>query len=317
MKRPWHKGWNLYWVSSDGEEDCFVIARNARSAARVDADYCGFDAADLSVTRVRAIPSQVAMAWKRRRIREKKGRVGWPWYADRWLLQKLSAHFRERDGVAETLIDEVVYSQGGDGPAPPRPIGRKYLEEFRAEKKFTSYGHEDTYSPSQMTLFSLLGICIARCQEIEHLIAHSFVLGAMAPSERRREQTIGELIKSWKRKTLGQMLRIIDEGYEIEPTVRASFELFLKMRNRLVHGLTTDDQYDIRSSWGQDEMIAFLTLFELVSRPVREMFRSSFYASIEIGNTTLLANEPEKQISLSKREKKQVWRFVHFFKVRQ
>src|SRR4051812_19144861 len=128
MTRPWHKGWNLYWVASDGEEDCFVVARNARSAARVDADYCGFEPSDLSVTRVTSIPTQIAIAWKRRNARDKEARISWPWYAERWMLQKLGAHFRDRDQISETLLDDVVYTQGADTPIPPRPIGRKYLK---------------------------------------------------------------------------------------------------------------------------------------------------------------------------------------------
>jgi hypothetical protein len=28
-------GWNLHWVTSDGFEDCFVAARNARSARSI------------------------------------------------------------------------------------------------------------------------------------------------------------------------------------------------------------------------------------------------------------------------------------------
>jgi hypothetical protein len=312
MKASSHNGWNLYWVASDGEEDCFVVARNSRSAARVDADYCGFEASDLTVGRVKRIPTPLALAWERRSARE-GNRNAWPWYADRWLLRKLGANFRERENLSETLMDDVVYTRGADHSIPPRTIGRRYLNEFRAVKMFTSYGHEDKYSSSRMTLFTLLGICIARCQEIEHLVAHSFILGALAPSERRGNSTISELIQRWKRKTFGQMLRVIDEAYEIEATVRASFQLFLEMRNHLVHGLTTDERFNIHSAWGQDETIAFLTMFELISRSVRQMFRSSFYASINYGNTYLLRGKAEKRHKLNKRQQKQISWFAEFF----
>lgn len=307
--------WNLYWVSSDGEEDCFVVARNLRSAARVDADHCGFDASDLTVSRVKAVPEPLARLW------EKKGRKEghyhpWPWYADRWLLRKLGARFREREGLSETLIDDVVYSNGSDGPVRPRLVGRKYLEEFRAVKAFARYGHEDRYSPSQSTLLTLLGMCVARCQEIEHLIAHSFILGGLIETERRKYKTILDLTCGWKRKTLGQMLRLIEDGYEIEPTIHASLQLFLQMRNQLVHGLTTHDQYDIRTSWGQDETIAFLSLFELISRPIRQAFRASLYASIDYGNSYLLREDPGSHHELTKRQKNQIPLFATFFKPR-
>lgn len=40
---PKSNTWNLYWVESDGIEDCFVVARNSRSACRVEIDENGFD----------------------------------------------------------------------------------------------------------------------------------------------------------------------------------------------------------------------------------------------------------------------------------
>jgi hypothetical protein len=47
------------------------------------------------------------------------------------------------------------------------------------------------------------------------------------------------------------MLRSIEEGYEIEPIVHASFNLFKDMRNQLVHGLTASDKYDIQTLGGK------------------------------------------------------------------
>lgn len=311
-----HSGWNLYWVSSDGEEDCFIVARNSRSAQRVDAEYCGFDRDDVHATRAKAIPKKILNDWEKRRSKNSH-RQPLPWYADAWLLRRLGASFRDREHLSETLIDDVVYTNSPNGPVRPRVIGRRHLTEFRAIKAFQRYGHEDHYSQSQMTLFGILGICVARAQEIEHLIAHSFVLGAIAESERRKNQTIGELIKSWKRKTLGQMLRTIESNWDIDPTVHASLQLFLEMRNQLVHGLTTSERYDIRTSWGQDETIGFLSLFELVSRPLREAFKASLYASIDIGNTHLLKDEPEKQHLLTVRQRKKIGLFAALFSPKQ
>lgn len=307
-----HSGWNLYWASSDGDEDCFIVARNSRSAQRVDVEYCGFESGDVLATRVKAIPKEILLKWEGHRAKERH-RHPLPWYADKWLLSRLGASFREREHLWETLIDDVVYTNALDGPVRPRVIGRRYLTEFRAVKAFQRYGHEDRYSQPQMTLFTILGICIARAQEIEHLIAHSFVFGVSAESERRKSQTISELIKSWKRKTLGQMLRTIELNWDIEPTVHASLQLFLQMRNELVHGLTTSEQYDIHTSWGQDETMGILTLFELISRPLREAFQASLYASIDIGNNHLLKNEPDKHHPLTARQRKKIGFFVASF----
>ena len=313
LPRGTHSGWNLYWVSSDGDEDCFVVARNSRSARCVEANYCGFDADDCHATRIKAIPTKELTAWEKRRSSSNAAPHPLPWYADTWLLKRLGAAFRDRDNLDEILIDDVVYTRGDEGPVPPRTIGRRYLTEFNNVKVFQRYGHEDRYSASQMTLFSILGICVARVQEIEHLIAHSFVLGAIAESERRKNQTISELIDSWKRKTLGQMLHVIEQSWTIEPTVHASLRLFLKMRNELIHGLTTSERYDIHTSWGQDETVGFLSLFELISRPLREAFKASLYASIDIGNTHLLKGEPEKHHKLSARQQKKISLFAAFF----
>jgi hypothetical protein len=311
-----HSGWNLYWASSDGDEDCFIVARNSRSAQRVDVEYCGFEQGDVCAIRVKAIPKEVFVKWDRRRAKERI-KHPLPWYADRWLLSQLGASFRERDHLRETLIDDVVYTNDPNGPVRPRTIGRRYLTEFRTVKVFQRYGHEDRYSPSQMSLFAILGICIARVQEIEHLIAHSFILGAIVKPEHRKNLTIAELVKNWKRKTLGQMLRAVESSWEIHSTVHASLELFLEMRNELVHGLTTSDRYDIHTSWGQDETVCFLTLFELISRPLREAFQASFYASIDFGNKHLLKDEPAKHYQLTARQRKKISLFVAFFSLKQ
>lgn len=132
--------WSLYWLSSDGEEDCFVVARNTRSAAKVDEDYCGFEHGYVAASKVCSIPADVASRWIKKRKKE------WhlfelPWYADNWVLKQLGAQFRERDNLHETLIDDVVYTQSNDGPIPPRLIGRKHLLELQSIKAFKRYGH--------------------------------------------------------------------------------------------------------------------------------------------------------------------------------
>jgi hypothetical protein len=92
------------------------------------------------------------------------------------------------------------------------------------------------------------------------------------------------------------MLKSIEEGFEIHPALHAGYRLFLEMRNKLVHGLTTSDQFNIRTAWGQSELICYLPFFELVSRLVRNSFEASLYASIEIGNRYL---SPERPVALS------------------
>jgi hypothetical protein len=76
------------------------------------------------------------------------------------------------------------------------------------------------------------------------------------------------------------MPRCIEEAWEIEPTLKANLELFLANRNLLIHGITTDERFDIRTHWGREELLAFLSFFDLHARIVKAAFRSSYYASI-------------------------------------
>lgn len=305
-------GWTLYWVASDGEEDCFVVARNSRSAVSVDANYCGFESRDLTAYRVKPIPMSIARAFKKR-SEEEGDPCQWPWYADEWLLKKLGAQMRDRDGITESLIDDTVYTRGAK--ISPRLIGRKFLRTFFKSRMVTRFGHDDKYSPSQTQIFTILGVCVARCQEIESLIAHSFIL-AVSDCEQRKYKTVRDIIKGWKAKTLGQMLRSIEQGYQIEHRLHASLNLFLRMRNQLIHGLTTCEQYDIESTWGQDELIAFLALFEFLSRWVRRAFRASFYASILFANQHANGGNQEGQQTLTRRQLKEASLFPEIFMVR-
>jgi len=301
-------GWNLYWVSSDGLEDCFVVARNRRSAMRVEREMNGFNPEDLDAFRVLSIPSSVARAYLRRKTDT------WPWYAYEPLLKKLGAEFRTIKNREETKIADFVFSNGIDGPIPPRTVGSRSLKEFLVDPDFSEYGEEDAYAPTQMHLLSMLGICVARCQEIEYFIAHSFILG-ISKTQKRRYETINDLVEGWKKKTLGQLIKAIREGHNVEPMFDASLDLFLNMRNELTHGLTVSERYDISTSWGQDETVTFLTFFEFVSRIVRKAFRSTFYASIEFGIQFLVEDQTEipKELKLTRRQSREIDLYAAFF----
>jgi len=301
--------WNLYWVASDGLEDCFVVARNSRSACRIEIDMNGFDHGDVNATKVVRVPKGIEKMFVRRQTRAPKEHHPWPWYANRWLLGKLGAQFREIDGLEETLIDDTVYSGAG-----ARPVGKKAIIDLRSDALVSNYkrSREDTWDASQSQLLTMLGMCIARCQQVEHYIAHSFILG-ISKQQKSRYETINDLIKGWKRKTLGSLLVAIDEAYDIEPTLRAGFQLFLDMRNQLVHGITTSDRYNIDTQWGQKELVAFLALFDVVSRVVRDAFRSSYYASIQLGIEKLSKSENLPKKLLTRSQVKEIGFFVHCF----
>ncbi len=305
-KKPAASGWNLYWVYSDGLEDCFVVARNIRSAMKVERDMNGFEPGDVGAYHVCRIPETIA---KRQLFGNKSKKVKWPWYCYEDLLKKLGAEFREIDGRQETLVDDVVYCQG----KYPRIIGSRFLKEFRENPLFTSF-EEDSYTERQSILFSLLGICVARCQEIEHYISQSFIL-AVSAKDKSKYKTINDLTNGWQRKTLGQLVRSIEESYQLDAEFKGALDWFLEARNKLVHGLTTHPQYDIQSTWGQDEMITFLSRFELISRGVRKAFRACFLASIHFGNSYLM-DESDSRIKFTKKEKEEMSLFAHFFELR-
>lgn len=281
-----------------------MVARNIRSAIRVERDMNGFDLDEVGAVHVCRIPESVA---KRQLAVYKNEKVTWPWYGWDDLLKKLGAEFRVVEGRHETLVEDVVYSQG----YPPRTIGRRFIKEFRQEKVFAEYGEEDRYTSSQNILFTLLGVCIARCQQIEHYIAHSFIL-AVSAKEKVRHKTIDDLTRAWKKKTFGQLIRTIEESYELEPALKASLEWFLEKRNQLVHGLTTHNQYDIKTGWGQDEMIAFLSIFEMMSRAIRKAFYACYLASIDYGNNYLL-EKPNPKMRLTRKQKNDMSVFPYFF----
>jgi len=300
-------GWNLYWVYSGGLEDCFVVARNVRSAIKVEQTMNGFDVGDVSAVHVSRVPEDVA----RRKLNSyAKRNAAWPWYARDDLLGSIGAEFRDIEGRRETLIDDVVYRQGEF----PRSIGRRFIKELRQDDAFSGF-EEDEFTGRQNVLFGLLGVCIARCQQIEHYISHSFVLSVSA-KDKSKFETIDDLTRSWKKKTLGQLVRAIEESYELEPTFKSALEWFLEMRNLLVHGLTTHAKYDIETEWGQDEMICFLARFELMSRAVRMAFRACYLLSIDYG-LNFLIERPSRKMRLTKKQLEEVSIFPHFFTLKE
>lgn len=297
-------GWNLYWVYSDGYEDCFVVARNIRSAIKLEREMNGFEHDEVGAMHVCRIPEFLA---KRKLAKYTKDGITWPWYGWDDLLRDLGAEFREVDGREEVMLDYTVYCRG----SPPRTIGKRFLKLFRQEDAFNNCGDEDTFSSNQQILFTLLGVCIARCQEIENYIAHSFIL-ATASKDKNKFSTISELTRAWKRRTMGQLIRTIEESYDLDPIFKSSLEQFLKWRNQLAHEITIHPQYDINTVWGQDEMIAFLSFFEILSRAVRKAFRACYLASIDFGNHYLLES-PNPKIKFNKKEREEISLFSHFF----
>jgi len=261
----------------------------------------GFDYNEMEVYHAYKIPEKIAKSYL------KIAKRSWPWYVHEDFLKIINAEFRTIDNSYQTLIDEVVYQQG----RAPRKIGARFLIDFNKNKIIPERWEEDIYSSKQSLLLMKLGICVARCQEIEHLIAHSFILGVSA-KEKSKYRTINELTLSWKKKTLGQLIKTIEESYRLEKNFKSALDTFLLNRNKLVHGITMSEEFDIQTSWGQGELIAFLIKFEYISRAVRAAFRSCYFASIDFGNKHLIQNKKEL-FKLTKKQKEEASLFSHLF----
>lgn len=305
--------WCLYWVAYDGEEDCFVVARNLKSAAAFDADYCGYCADDAISLKVVSIPTSKAKTFFKRSSVTQNSPPG-PRHADGKLIKSLGGKQREIDGVIETKFGDLVFTTGSDYIVLPREIGRTFLNNLQRMDLYTQIGEEDSYDAGQRILFELMGICLSRCQEIEHLIAHSFIFAVSDP-EKDRYTTITHWVDGWKKKTFGRMLRDIEQSFEMDSNMKQALHVFKDMRNLFVHGITLHDRYCIYDVWGRDELVAFLSRFEFISRAVRKAFRSSYYASIEYGNEFLVKDQ--KKVPLRKKERDQIGIFTEFFKIKE
>jgi hypothetical protein len=143
---------NLYWVESDGVEDCFVVARNARSACRVEIDMNGFEPNEVRATQIIRVPDKVRLAY------EKRKKHPWPWYVyGKVFFRGLGAQFRKVESKEEMLLEQVVYEIDDYIPCSmyrSRSIGAKALSEMDEIPEFAEIDHdeEDVWKGRQVHL---------------------------------------------------------------------------------------------------------------------------------------------------------------------
>lgn len=272
----------------------------------------GFDPNDVTATKILRIPQEVESKYFK-----SKDKSQWPWYANEDLLKELGAQFRTIDDIEEMLLEDVVYQPTGCGFKKIRTIGKLAIEEIHSDPNLSQYGYseEDKWDTSQVQLLTMLGMSLARCQQVEYYLSNSFLLG-LSKQQKKRYKTINDIRDGWEKKTFGNMLKCIEEAYDIEPTIHKGFKLFLKMRNQLVHGITTSERYDISTDWGCQELVAFLMLFDHISRVVRDAFRSSFYASIHFGIEYWMKDENNVDAFLKEDQIAEAAMFAYFFSPR-
>lgn len=74
-------------------------------------------------------------------------------------------------------------------------------------------------------------------------------------------------------------MKIIRDDYNIDPEIDIALEVFLELRNKLVHGICVERRYDLWDEWGQKELLAFVFLFTYMARSIRMTFRSCYIVS--------------------------------------
>lgn len=294
--------WKLYWVASDGFEDCFVVAKNSRSAKRIEKDMNGFDDEDLTVTKIMDIPDEYEeIANKKFRDWSKKEKCNqhldidnlcaWPYYAQDWLLEKLGAEYRTIDGIKETLINDMVVSS-----EHIYSVGLKAIKEIVEldGKKFVDISNV-TYEGMRETIDTMLGNAITTIHRIENYITESFVFAI--GNKKYDDYTIKEATKYWKQKfTFGKLIQLIEERYEINKTIRNALDLFLVQRNKIAHGLTKDERYDIDTVWGQKEIVSYLALFLRNAWALEEIFEAAYITTMRYGFHLIKNETKDKEL---------------------
>ncbi|MHA6533948.1 hypothetical protein [Paenibacillus sp. BAC0078] len=263
----------------------------------------GFDFSDVTATRIMNIPDMFEAKadnkfreWSKIHAPQQANNPGlhqWPWYADKWLLEDLGAQFRIIDDVEQTLLRDIVYAKKPTGEWYTYSVGARALSERNEHlPQYDNYDNEPKIDIAEQ-LYSAMGLALTQCHEIESLFSKSFIF-AISEKQKKKYETINDFIKGWEKKTLGGLLSAIQEAFAIETEIKKALDLFLDMRNTLVHGITTKQRYDIDTDWGQRELLSFLDLFLSLCTPVKEVAASCFEVSVEFANTFLLEESDEK-----------------------
>lgn len=304
-------GWNLYWVESDGYEDCFVAAKNRQSAEALERHENGFAVGEVKAHRIGSISEEFRNFYFS--FPENK-KYPWPWYVyGREILENFGADFRIIDGVEEMLLNWAVYEVDDYRPCSIRKvrvIGPPALADL--EEQMQETGYEPMNFKSDIVphfIEVLVGTLILRCQKIEAYLSGSFVFEiGSAPS--KRSKTINEFINKWKKKTFGQMLNDIRKNYKIEETVDSALELHKDIRNIVAQRLYSDERYNIETKWGAMETITLLAFFDWLSQVSLEAAESAFYFSMALAEHEF---DVLKESFISEEEMEKAGLFTTFF----
>lgn len=267
--------WKLYWVSSDGYEDCFVVAKNSRSATYVEVNINGFDYSDVSTMRITDIPDKFF----------KKYGQEWPWYAGQDLLKDLGAKFRtiERN-TFQILLDGRVYSQSPNGKWTTYLIGFKALCDRNSALPKVNVSEENTADYHEY-LYEMMGMAVTWCHRIEWQLSHSF-LSVLIKKRKNNNETFQEAFSALDKRTLGSLISSIEQFFDIDIDINITLKIFLDMRNQVIHGITQTERYDIEDNWGQRELMNFLDLFIAIAEQTEKISSAFFEMGLKVMEKT-------------------------------
>jgi hypothetical protein len=112
----------------------------------------------------------------------------------------------------------------------------------------------DANTEFEVMIMAKMGMCLVVCHKVEFYLANSFLLG-VSEKQKRKYATFDELLGGRNKKTLGNLIRIIEELYDMNETFKSGLELFLLMRNKLVHGITTEKRFSFHTKKGRKNSI--------------------------------------------------------------
>lgn len=318
--------WYLYWVTSDGYEDCFVVAQNALSAKSLEFQINGFEWKIIKAERIMEIPERYIKIENYLTIRSLREHASeqiksynihqTAYYATDWMLERLGAKWRTIEEKKQMLLLDKVYAYDEYGRSYTYNIGaRALVEDFNENIKFNFSNYTMFDDGVEKILYEMMGIATQRCHQIEYFFSNSFIF-AVSENQKKKYNTINEFIEGWSKKTLGNLITSIEESFQIKEEWKIYIKGFIEMRNQFIHGLTTKERYNIRDEWGRRELISFLSIFLKYCEPVEAVAESCYIFSICFANKEFMNKEDKWHIEETEEIKEKLSLFNEVFSLK-
>jgi hypothetical protein len=173
----------------------------------------------------------------------------------------------------------------------------------------------EAFSTSQQDILGKMGLCLMLCHEIEFFMSNSYLLG-LTEKQKSKHKTINDLLDARNKMTIGALLNIIEEVYEIEPEFKKGFELFLWMRNKFIHGVTQEKKFNFFAAKGERELNKFIDTFFELCLSMRRIFRGCYLASLDFANEWAKRDGKKPPVKLTAEEIEQIGYFTEVFSIK-